>query len=415
MPKINHRLATPTRALLCGLAAGIWIVASHPIAMHGQNAAASLETPAEPAAKAKARWTQALNKARRDLQNNNDRDSVAFVNAILESLDQPDGMSLAALAAGREKMTRQIHQLVAAGALDSAASLNTAQVMATYSDNFIPPEHPNHRTSGPPGPGGLVLYFPFDKPAENGVIHDESGAGNDGRVFGAQWVPEGKFGGAYRFSLTNFNDRIVVPNSDALNPEQITVAAWINVSGNNGFWRRIMDKDCWHGYALSLSGDENGKAPRGQPRFEGHANAGADRALDDGKWHHLAATFDGKSAACYVDGVGRSRPAHNGGPMKPTPWDLCIGNSVVGYSWQELMAFDGLIDEVRIYNRALSADEIKTLAAATHAGADVLPAPDADAKPDAGERLKKLDSLLQQGLINQDEYNKKKKEILDSL
>lgn len=61
-------------------------------------------------------------------------------------------------------------------------------------------------------------------------------------------------------------------------------------------------------------------------------------------------------------------------------------------------------------------EEIKALATANHAGADILPAPETPAgKPDPAERLKKLESLYQQGLINKDEYEKKKKEIMDSL
>jgi hypothetical protein len=83
----------------------------------------------------------------------------------------------------------------------------------------------------------------------------------------------------------------------------------------------------------------------------------------------------------------------------------------------EFLAYDGLIDEVRIYNRALSSDEIKALANGTQAGVDVLPAPPADnnAKPDAAERLKKVKSLYDQGLINKEDYDKKVKEIMDSL
>ena len=98
-------------------------------------------------------------------------------------------------------------------------------------------------------------------------------------------------------------------------------------------------------------------------------------------------------------------------------WDLCLGNSVVDYGWGELLAFDGLIDEVRIYNRALSAQEIKLLATATQAGVDVVPAPPADnsGKPDAAERLKKIKALYDQGLINKEDYDKKVKEIMDSL
>jgi hypothetical protein len=84
------------------------------------------------------------------------------------------------------------------------------------------------------------------------VIHDESGAGNDGRVCGAQWVSEGKFGGAYHFSLTNFTDGIVISNSESLNPDCITVAAWVKGADNDGIWHRIMDKDCWHGRTSGL-------------------------------------------------------------------------------------------------------------------------------------------------------------------
>jgi hypothetical protein len=96
---------------------------------------------------------------------------------------------------------------------------------------------------------------------------------------------------------------------------------------------------------------------------------------------------------------------------------LCVGNNVIEDAGGEFLAYDGLIDEVRIYNRALSADEIKLLATATQAGVDVVPAPPSDnnAKPDAAERLKKVKSLYDQGLINKEDYDKKVKEIMDSL
>ena len=89
---------------------------------------------------------------------------------------------------------------------------------------------------------------------------------------------------------------------------------------------------------------------------------------------------------------------------------------MVEYPWGELLAFDGWIDEVRIYNRALSVEEIKTLATATKAGADILgPVAQSAAKPPPAERLKKLKDLYEQGLISKEQYDQKAKEVMDSL
>jgi DNA-directed RNA polymerase subunit RPC12/RpoP len=368
---------------------------------------------------AKEKWSKALNDAVRDFQNNNDQESANFASGILASLDQPGGMSPAALAAAGQRMNDRVRELVHRGALESGASLNWAAWSVLFQSGYAPngPPNPNHRTGGAPGPGGLVLYLPFDKPDKDGVIHDESGAGNDGHVFGAQWVPDGKFGGAYHFSLTNLTDRIVIPNSDTLNPDYITVAAWIKAADKDGFWNRILDKDWRNGFCLSLGGDYKGKAHRGKLVFESSAGqVETGPAFDDNRWHHVAITFDGKMISAFIDGVGQSHPVRSPGPLKRSAWDLCIGNSVVDYGTGEFIAFDGLIDEVRIYNRALSADEIKLLATATRTGANILPLPaDAAGKPDAATRLKTLKSLYDQGLINKDDYDKKVKEIMDSL
>jgi hypothetical protein len=393
-------------------------VSDHTFHARGQDAAPAV-TPADPAAaKLKTKWTKALEDARQDFQSNNDRESAEFVTKMLDSFERPEGMSPAALESNLNKMRSRVRDLVRRGALDSAASLNWRQLLVSIQGSKTEPAHPNHKTGGAPGPGGLVLYFPFDTPDENGVVRDASGAGNDGRVFGATWVPDGKFGGAYHFSITNLTDRIVIPNSDTLNPDYVTVAAWIKTADKDGFFNRIADKDCDYGYCLDLGGDFNGKAARGKLGWElGIGYMGLDRVLDDGQWHFVAGTYDGKTMRCSIDGVEKSHSARNPGPLRKNSWDLCIGNSVVEYTDGAFVAFDGLIDEVRIYNRALSTDEIKLLASATQAGANTVPAssPDNNGKPDAAERLKKVKSLFDQGLINKEDYDKKVKEIMDSL
>jgi len=387
--------------------------------VHSQNPAPSPAlTSEQQAAKDKDKWSKALNEALRDFQNSNDRESAGFAGEILASLDQPGGLSPTSLATDLERMNDRVRELVRKGALESAATLQVAAYhVPQLRKNSSGPAHPNRKTGGTPGPGGLVLYLPFDQPDDGGVIHDKSGTGNDGRVFGAKWVSEGKFGGAYRFHITNLTDRIIIPNSDTLNPDYITLSAWIKTAERDGFWKRIMDKD-YNTYCFDLGGDDINKTARGKLQFETSAGAmGADRALDDNQWHHVAATYDGKTLRSYTDGVEKSRSPSKPGPLKRNDWDLCIGNSVADYGTGEFLAFDGLIDEVRIYNRALSADEIKSLANATEAKVDVAPAPPADnsGKPAAAERLKQVKSLFDQGLINKDDYDKKVKEIMDSL
>ena len=73
-----------------------------------------------------------------------------------------------------------------------------------------------------------------------------------------------------------------------------------------------------------------------------------------GQWQHLAATFDGTTARFYVDGVRGGDPGVSGSVGSSNTWRIgAYGSSPGGF-------FDGLIDDVRIYNRALTPGEITT-------------------------------------------------------
>jgi hypothetical protein len=409
-PRMKLMKNTHTHLAKLFLAAALFAASGQMFLAVGQNAA----TPEQ---QQKEKWSKALTNARQDFLNSNDRESAEFVGTILESLDKPGGLSPAALAAQAKRGYQQVQKLVQRGALESAAMLNDALWAARC--NFTPwtdgPAHPK-RAGGSPGPGGLVLYLPFDAPAEGGVTRDASGAGNDGRVFGATWEAGGKFGGAYRFSLTNLTDRIVIADNDSLNVPYVTVAAWVNTTDADGFVNRIVEKDYRRSFNLCLGG---GKQNRGKPGLEVNSyGAWSDRVIGDGRWHHVAGTFDGQVMRLYVDGVEqRQTKAGHPGPLSRNNWDVCVGNSIGEAVVGNFVAYDGLIDEVRIYNRALSAEEIKLLATATQAGVDVVPAPPADnsGKPSAADRLKQVKSLFDQGLINKEDYDKKRQEILDSM
>ena len=403
------------------LATGVLLVVGQVVQTYGQNAAPGAAASAnQDTAKLKTKWTRVLQDASRNFQNSNDRESAEFVGKILASLDQPGGMAPAAITANKERMKNQVRELVRHDALESAARLSLLQWII-FHDQFPGtgmPMQSNRKPGGQPGPDGLVLYMPFDAADKDGVVRDASGAGNNGRVYGAKWVAEGRFGGAYQFTLTNLTDRIVVPGNDSLSPAYVTVAAWIKTTDRDGFWNRIVDNDLHTSYCLSLGGDFNTKRRRGKLQFETSGGSSEfDRILGDNQWHHVAATFDGKAARCYVDGEEQGHPSKNPQPLKKSNWDLCIGNSLADDGAGEFVAFDGLIDEVRIYNRALPAAQIKELAAATGAGvtASVPPPAAGNAKTDPATRMKQLKQLLEQGLISKEDYDRKAKEILEAL
>jgi serine/threonine protein kinase len=226
---------------------------------------------------------------------------------------------------------------------------------------------------------GLVLQFSFDKPADKGMVKDESGKGNDGAVRGATWTAEGPNRGAYNFKLANKTDEIVVKNSASLNPEKITLAAWVRTVDDDERWNRIFEKEYWRGYDLTLGGDDKGdgrcRSHFGLELGAGH-NIFSRTIAGDGWWHHLAATYDGSQMRLYVDGREETQDASY--KAAPRAWTgvisgndgaLHIGNGFGRPELPEPMQFDGKLRGLRIYNRALSRAEIVAIR-----DADALPA-----------------------------------------
>jgi len=209
---------------------------------------------------------------------------------------------------------------------------------------------------------GLILHYSFEKADKGGRVLDKSGKGNYGKVHGAKWTSNGKVGGAYQFDIDKKTDCIQVPDTDSLDVEKITISAWIKTTCEDKHWNRIMDKDYRKGYNMCLGGDYEGKNFRGKLLLEinGHWNQ-SDNIVADGKWHHVAGTFDGSMQKLYVDGQQQKHTTKWKGAIAANEYDLAIGNSKIPYGTGEFLAFDGTIDEVMIFNRALSSKEVKLL------------------------------------------------------
>jgi len=203
---------------------------------------------------------------------------------------------------------------------------------------------------------GLVGWWTFDE-GSGAVAADSSGNGNDGTLNGpVEWTTEGKIGGAMAF--TGPYNYVLVPDAPSLNPtDQITIAAWINPSwtGNN----RIMQKSSGGGdnqYRLLKEWGDNTKFHLpgvGELFIE---NEGILPPL--GEWTHLAATYDGSSMKLYFDGIVVAEMEASG-EMTISDGTLCIGTKhETAPAGDE---YNGIMDDVRIYNRALSASEIMVL------------------------------------------------------
>ncbi|MFW9991653.1 MAG: NosD domain-containing protein [Candidatus Odinarchaeota archaeon] len=207
---------------------------------------------------------------------------------------------------------------------------------------------------GEDGSGGLpsdyVLYLPMDEGTDN-TVHDQSSNGNDGLITGATWTT-GISGNALHFDGEAY---IKVPNHASLNPtSEITLMAWIYADNWNGNPRILQKGQNDNQYALTATNDD------GQNVLDlwlvGLDNGGQITLPSMNTWHHVAGTYDGLTTKMYVDGeLLDSRQAS--GSIRTSTHNLYIGTKE-HVEVDALDSFKGVIDEVAIYDRGLSAEEI---------------------------------------------------------
>lgn len=215
----------------------------------------------------------------------------------------------------------------------------------------------------------LVAYLPF-----NNNVLDYSGYKNNGVLSGALPAKDNLDSAKSAYSFDGNDDYVKIPNSPSLNPtDEITVSAWYKTtpfvgSGNDGLVNKAYSShvDPYYQYHLGVCG--NGY-------WNGQSGFGFNVTLDDKlygastgsnfyqlyTWYHVVGTYDGSNVKIYVNGnLVDSKPAS--GKMKDFGSDIYIGrqgNRSDYYS--TTYHLPGSIDDVRIYNKALSAEEILNL------------------------------------------------------
>jgi hypothetical protein len=238
----------------------------------------------------------------------------------------------------------------------------------------------------------ILVDIRLNDESTDGLATDESGAGNNGTLTGTSaptFVSGGQVDGAYDF---DGNDHIDLGALD-VDGTGLTLAAFVFTRSKQGtdHANRIITKssssavaDTTWNFSPYNSGGTKISFRLMTDNGVSHALlAGNGGILNLGAWHHVAATFDGSMMRLYKDGAVVGTKPVTGKVAMDASKPVWIGNlpTTAGNGW------DGLIDEVKIYDFALTDTEIQTLAGGGHVtGTTPPPPPPSDTTaPIAGE------------------------------
>lgn len=219
---------------------------------------------------------------------------------------------------------------------------------------------------------GLVVHYPFD-----GDAVDASGNGLHGVIVGAVPAADRKGNTDSAYAFDGVDDRVVVPDDAKLNlVTGITITAWVKILGSTGDHQVILGKyyrDGWtlRSYILELQPDGR-TLQLAIPGVTGDtSSSGASSVpLDFNEWTHVAATYDGHTARVYLNGEETGSHAQAGTiPVEGSR--VLVGAHDTPADRNPLL---GSVDEVRLYDRALSAEEIRQLGEGVVAFARFVPA-----------------------------------------
>jgi hypothetical protein len=205
---------------------------------------------------------------------------------------------------------------------------------------------------GAPYDNSLICNWNFDE-GSGAIVHDSSGNGNNGSLYGGTWV-DGKYGDAV--NLNGALNNYVVSSNSFSSSTTGTISVWINPNGIPADWTKILG---WYG-GPSLFVQGGSKHPYLQMHIGGLTTAVvASSPISPGVWQLITATWNYDSSinqttlSIYINGALSYSKIAGGAPLNVTN-PISIGaNSGVSFS--------GSVDDFRLYNRALSSNEILAL------------------------------------------------------
>ena len=213
----------------------------------------------------------------------------------------------------------------------------------------------------PPTNLGLVGYWSMNE-GTGSYAGDSSGNKNTGTLTnGPTWV-DGKRGKALNFDGSN--DYVDAGNIGPPNTNGMSVAFWTNLDSLNGGWRGFVSKATGGGtnqfqYVIGFGSgsDTNIRIHTSDATTQYNNNCPVNIAGRAGEWIQIVAVWNTTSCTMYLNGVAKISQSTTLGMNTTTDFPLRIGTAYSASGYE----IDGKIDEVRIYNRALSAAEVQAL------------------------------------------------------
>mgnify|MGYP000374320919 CR=1 FL=1 len=209
-------------------------------------------------------------------------------------------------------------------------------------------------------PEGRVGYWSFNE-GSGSMAYDGSGNGNDAALVNGPVWTEGRRGSALLFD--GVDDMVVVPYSPKLSLDKFTVEAWIKRHGDKeaNILVKRYQPDWKDNYGLHARADGTIAASAYSPDIWTWFGVTSVNKIVSGQWYHIAGTYDRQTFKIYINGELDNEKAFTYRPYQNN-YPMVIGRGCTGDPCifrPSSPSFDGIIDEVAIYGRALSGEEIR--------------------------------------------------------
>ena len=240
-----------------------------------------------------------------------------------------------------------------------------------------------------PVPAGIVSWYRAEGDASDFV------GGNHGTLMNGATFTAGKVGQAFLFDGND--DFVSILDDPSLEPgSNFTIEAWVNPS-SSGHGRPIAEKRTGNGNAYTFETTHAPYGPNDGLQFVVYIGGVQQNFLQtpagvmqNNTWQHVAATYNGTTLRIFVNGVQQAESTVSGA-IDDVSAPTVIGlNSVAAFAWQ------GAIDELSLYNRALSQKDLQSIVNADSQGKETLAAW-YRAEDNANDQLGAHDGVLQGG------------------